>query len=79
MPWLRQRTVRRSGWVKKRCCRGTPRCASCPVRAAAAARKQASDDERAALVADILASQRIRTLPQSVARALAQLELARTR
>jgi adenine-specific DNA glycosylase len=65
--------------MKKRCCRSTPRCARCPVRAAAAARKEASGHEAAALVSEILASARMRTLPQSVATALAQLEFARTR
>jgi hypothetical protein len=64
--------------MKTRCCRSTPRCASCPVRAAAAAPRQASGDGPAALLSEIFARPRARALPQSVASALAQLELART-
>jgi hypothetical protein len=65
--------------MKTRCCRSTPRCASCPVRAAAGARGQAAGDEHAALLSQIFAAPRARALPPSVATALAQLELARTR
>jgi hypothetical protein len=62
--------------MKKRCCRSTPRCAGCPVRAVAAARTQAAGDDPAALLAEILRP--ARPLPNSVAAALADLELART-
>jgi len=65
--------------MKTRCCRSTPRCASCPVRAAAVGHRQAVGDEHAALLSQIFAAPRARVLPPSVARALAQLELARTR
>jgi hypothetical protein len=65
--------------VNGRCCRSTPRCASCPVRVAAAARKQRSGYEAAALLSEIIATPRTRALPQSVASALAELALARTR
>jgi hypothetical protein len=49
------------------------------VYAIAAARRRTAGDETAALVADLLRSPRGRTLPASVAGALVQLELARTR
>jgi hypothetical protein len=65
--------------MKTRCCRSAPRCANCPVRASAAARRQAAGDEHEVLVSQILAAPRARALPPSVASALAQLELARTR
>ena len=65
--------------MKTRCCRSTPRCASCPVYAIAASRRQTAGDETAVLIADLLRSPRARTLPASVASALVQLELARTR
>jgi hypothetical protein len=65
--------------MKNRCCRSTPRCASCPVRAAVTARTHPCGDEAAALLSEIFAAPRARALPESVASALAQLELARTR
>jgi hypothetical protein len=65
--------------MKRTCCRSTPRCANCPVRAALAARRQPPGDEAAALLSEILAAPRSRVLPEGVASALAQLELARTR
>jgi hypothetical protein len=64
--------------MKKRCCRSTPRCAGCPVRAAAAARVQDACDDPAALLAEMLRGRFVRELPHSVAAALADLELART-
>jgi hypothetical protein len=62
--------------MKRRCCRSTPRCAVCPVRAVAAARVQRGADT-AALLAEILHGRPVRELPRSVAAALAELELAR--
>jgi hypothetical protein len=63
--------------VKTKCCRSTPRCAGCPVRAVAAAGKYRELGEPAALTAEILAGAAPRPLPASVAAALATLELAR--
>jgi hypothetical protein len=63
--------------VKKRCCRSTPRCAGCPVRAVAARRARQAGDNPAVLLAEILRGRRRRALPRSVAAALADLELAR--
>jgi hypothetical protein len=63
--------------VKTKCCRSTPRCAGCPVRAGAAARKYRELGEPAALTAEIFAVSAPRVLPPSVAAALASLELAR--
>jgi hypothetical protein len=63
--------------VTRKCCRATPRCGACPVRAVAAARMQRERGEPAALVAEILAGGAPRALPASVAAALASLELAR--
>lgn len=65
--------------MRNRCCRSTPRCASCPARAAIAVRKQPSGDEAAALLSEIFAAPRARPLPQSVTSALAELDLARLR
>jgi hypothetical protein len=64
--------------MKKRCCRSTPRCAGCPVRAAAAGREQQAGDDPAALVAEIMRGRPGRRLPRSVAAAVAALEIART-
>jgi hypothetical protein len=64
--------------VTRKCCRSTPRCAGCPVRAIAAARNQRELGEPAALIAEILTGGAPRSLPASVAAALASLELART-
>jgi hypothetical protein len=64
--------------MKSRCCRSTPRCATCPVRAAAVARTPAEGHEPAAVLAEMLRGSRARTLPQSVTAALADLERART-
>jgi hypothetical protein len=63
--------------LKKRCCRSTPRCAACPVRAAVAARSPQTGDTPEALLAHILRGGPARPLPPSVAAALAELELAR--
>jgi hypothetical protein len=56
--------------VKTRCCRSTPRCAGCPVLLLAARRRQAGMPD---LFAEILGG-RTRALPESVRRALAELE-----
>ena len=58
--------------VKTRCCRSTPRCAGCPVLLIAARRRQAGMPD---LFAEILGGRSTRTLPESVVRALAELEL----
>lgn len=63
--------------MKKRCCRSMPRCAACPVRAAAAARAQQAGDDPAAIIGEILGGRPARPLPRSVAAALADLEFAR--
>jgi hypothetical protein len=57
--------------VKTRCCRSTPRCAACPVLMIAARRRQAGMPD---LFAEILGGRAARTLPESVVRALAELE-----
>jgi hypothetical protein len=62
--------------MSKRCCRSSPRCAGCPVRALTAARKQRGATETAALVTEILGARAPRPLPESVSSALEQLELA---
>jgi ferredoxin len=64
--------------VTRKCCRSSPRCATCPARVSAAARKPSELGEPAALVAEIVGGRPTRDLPQSVAAALANLELART-
>ena len=56
--------------MKTRCCRSTPRCAGCPVLMLAARRRQAGMPD---LFAEILGG-RTRALPESVVRALAELE-----
>ena len=56
--------------MKTRCCRSTPRCAGCPVLMLAARRRQAGMPD---LFAEILGG-RTRALPESVLRALAELE-----
>ena len=63
--------------MKKLCCRSTPRCAACPVRAVAAAREQQAGDDPAALLAEIVRGRPGRPLPRGVAAALEDLELAR--
>jgi hypothetical protein len=63
--------------MKRSCCRSMPRCASCPVRAAAASRGRHAGDDLAALLAEVLRGYPARPLPRSVAAALADLELAR--
>ena len=59
--------------MKRTCCRATPRCAGCPVLLAAAARRR---EQGAApdLFAEILGGRPVRTLPESVTRALAELD-----
>jgi hypothetical protein len=65
--------------MSKKCCRSSPRCAGCPVRALAAARKHRELTETAVLVAEILGGHIARPLPAGVAAALQQLEGARPR
>jgi hypothetical protein len=65
--------------VSRKCCRSSPRCAGCPVRALAAARKHRELSETAALVTEILAGRAPRPLPASVGAALEQLEAFGTR
>lgn len=57
--------------MKTRCCRSTPRCAGCPVLIVAARRRQAGVPD---LFAEILGGRSARALPESVVRALAELE-----
>lgn len=59
------------GALKTRCCRSTPRCAGCPVLLIAARRRQAGMPD---LFAEILGGRSTRTLPESVVRALSELE-----
>jgi hypothetical protein len=65
--------------VSRKCCRSSPRCAGCPVRALAAARKHRELSETAALVTEILAGRAPRPLPAGVSAALEQLEAFGTR
>jgi len=57
--------------VKTRCCRTTPRCAGCPVLLMAARRRDSGVPD---LFAEILGGRAARALPESVVRALAELE-----
>ena len=57
--------------MKTRCCRSTPRCVGCPVLLLAARRRQAGMPD---LFAEILGGRSTRALPESVVRALAELE-----
>jgi hypothetical protein len=57
--------------MKTRCCRSTPRCAGCPVLLMAARRRDAGVPD---LFAEILGGRAARALPESVLRALAELE-----
>jgi hypothetical protein len=57
--------------VKTRCCRATPRCAGCPVLLIAARRRNPGVPD---LFAEILGGRTARALPESVVRALAELE-----
>jgi hypothetical protein len=57
--------------MKSRCCRATPRCAGCPVLLAAARRRQEGVPD---LFAEILGGRSGRALPESVVRALEQLD-----
>ena len=58
--------------MKARCCRATPRCAGCPV--LLAARRRAPGGGTPDLVAEILRGRDARPLPDSVLRALEELE-----
>jgi hypothetical protein len=62
--------------MSKKCCRSSPRCAGCPVRALAAARKHRELSETAVLVTEILAGRGARPLPPSIAAALERLRAA---
>ena len=62
--------------MSKKCCRSSPRCAGCPVRALAAARKHRELTETAALVTEILTGRAARPLPPGVGAALEQLRAA---
>ena len=57
--------------MKTRCCRATPRCAGCPVLLIAARRRNPGVPD---LFAEILGGRTARALPESVVRALAELE-----
>jgi len=65
--------------MSSKCCRSTPRCGDCPVRALAAARRHRDLTATAALVTEILTGRAARPLPASVGAALRQLELATNR
>jgi hypothetical protein len=64
--------------VHSRCCRSTPRCASCPVLAVRAVRRTATTGQPAALFDEIYRG-RAAALPAAVADALVALALARSR
>ena len=57
--------------MKTRCCRSTPRCAGCPVLLIAARRRRQGMPD---LFAEILGGRSGRALPESVVRALEQLD-----
>ena len=57
--------------MKTRCCRATPRCSGCPVLLIAARRRNPGVPD---LFAEILGGRTARALPESVVRALAELE-----
>jgi hypothetical protein len=57
--------------MKRRCCRSTPRCAGCPVLVAAQRRNLGTTPD---LFAEILGGRPARTLPESVVRALEELD-----
>ena len=59
--------------MKRTCCRATPRCTGCPVLLAAATRRRASGSPPD-LFAEILGGRPVRALPESVARALEELD-----
>ena len=59
--------------MKRTCCRSLPRCADCPVLLVAAARRRAAG-ATPDLFAEILGGRPARPLPESVLRALEQLE-----
>jgi hypothetical protein len=63
--------------MKTKCCRDTPRCASCPVRLVAAARKQKQASELAALVHEVFTGPPGPALPACVVAALDELDAAR--
>lgn len=62
--------------MSMKCCRSNPRCAGCPVRGVAAARRRGEPSATAALVTEILGGTASRPLPQTVAAALEQLQVA---
>lgn len=57
--------------MKRSCCRSTPRCAGCPVLVAAQRRNLGTTPD---LFAEILGGRPVRTLPESVVRALEELD-----
>ena len=57
--------------MKTRCCRATPRCTGCPVLLIAARRRNPGVPD---LFAEILGGRGVRALPESVLRALAEVE-----
>ena len=57
--------------MKTRCCRATPRCTGCPVLLMAARRRESGVPD---LFAEILGGRAARALPESVLRALAEVE-----
>jgi hypothetical protein len=57
--------------VKRTCCRTTPRCAGCPVLLAARRRNGAAAHD---LFTEILSGRTARPLPESVLRALEELD-----
>ena len=59
------------------CCRSVPRCASCPVRLAAAARRRRRVEGVALVIDDVLVGRCGRTLPPAVVEALDELRDAR--
>jgi hypothetical protein len=63
--------------MKSRCCRSSPRCAGCPVRVAAATRRDRRLTESAALVAEILGGRPATPLPAGVVEALERFRRAR--
>ena len=57
--------------MKRTCCRSTPRCAGCPVLLMARRRMLGEAPD---LFAEILGGRPVRPLPESVERALAELQ-----
>jgi hypothetical protein len=64
--------------VLGKCCRSSPRCASCPVVLAARRRGRFTRDTESLLITEILAGTPRRELPDCVIDALGVLEARRT-